>query len=178
MKNKTMTLIGIAALMLAMVTAKADNFASYYVNATNGVVVGATTNQANVVAAASTNTFNLSTSEKTQSDTNSWPAEPLVIQHNQYIPSRILCFQNQHQSLAASTGTYIERYAGSTDGSHWQTNPCPFVITYTEAGTAGVQIITNLDWAAMQYVCLFKRENTNAVAITNNWMGTASDRGL
>ena len=75
--------------------------------------------------------------------------------------------------MAADTQGYTERYSGSTDGTHWQTNPCPLVIVYTEAGTGGVQVLTNYDTAGIQYMCLFKRENTNAtVAITNLWLGT------
>ena len=182
MKNKMKILIGVAAVMLAMVTVTlADNYSSYYVNTTNNVVVGATTNQANVVAAATTNTFTLSLTagyQAANAGTNIWPACPLTVQDNIYNPSRALTIQEQHVSYSSSTGTYVERYASTTDGIHWQTNPCPLVLTYTEAGTSGVQIMTNIDTYGVQGYCLFTRENTNAVAITNTWIGTGFDRGL
>lgn len=171
-------IIGLFAV-LAIPKLQAGNYTGYYVNTTNVIITAANTNAANVVAAAATNTFNLSITAGNTNDPTIWPACPLQIQESMFYPSRFLTLQQQHQSMAANTGNYTERYAASVDGTHWQTNPCPLIVVYTEAGTGGVQILTNLDSGAIQYYCLFKRENTNAsVAITNLFLGTGFDRGL
>ena len=186
MKNKMKILIGVAAVMLAMVTvALADNYASYYINTTNQVVTagGATTNaHANVVPALTTQTFNLSlTAGSTNGDASLWPACPLVTQDNMYNPSRWFSYQGQNSAMSSGTNTcvtYVENWAGTTDGSHWNTNPCPLIIIYSETAGSGVQLMTNWDSAGIQGYCLFTRVNTNAVAVTNTFVGTGFKRGL
>lgn len=173
-------LLGLLAAFALPQTAQAESDSSLYLNnTTNTVAVAGAAPRVNVVLANTTNYFNLSTTSGAQANTNLWPAAPLIVNGNVYNPSRIFTLHGISASQAANTGQFTERWAGSTDGSHWQTNPCPVVIVYTEAGTTGTQWMTNIDAGAIQYFCLYSRENTNAaVAITNTWTGTSWNRGL
>lgn len=174
------TIAVIAILAATALPALAENYSSYYVNTTNIIAIpGTGTNQANTVPVNATNTFNLATTAGVSTFTNLWPSEPLVLDHNMFEPSRWATHQEQGACMAANTGILTKRYAASTDGSHWQTNPCPLVITLTGNGTAVVQTYTNLDTAGWQFYALYAEENTNTtVAWTNLWIGDGFNRGL
>lgn len=159
--------------------ARADNNTPYVNGGTNTVLVGVSNSIVSVVQPLTTNYFNLSTSTANQANTNFWPACNFQIQDNMYNPSRWVTFMDQFQCGAANTGNLTVRVAGSLNGTIWQTNPCPLIMTIPANGTGYAQYYTNFDSAGWQYMAIYSIENTNAsVFCTNNWVGTGFDRGL
>lgn len=181
MKN---TLLTFAVSLLTVCSAFADFNTPSYVNSTNAsgvqlLNVAGGTNQPNVLLANTTNFFNLSTAAGTTNNPNLWPAQPIIAKDNVFNPSRWVSWNIQSLSMAANVGVWQERYAGSIDGVHWQTNPCPLIISSTQAGGAMSQVLTNVDTGGIQYWCIYDRENTNgSVAITNIFESVGFNRGL
>jgi hypothetical protein len=170
--------IALFAALLLPQEAQADYVDSYYINTTNLVSVAGTNYSANAIIGVWTNNFNLSVTSGSQTSTNLWPAVCLQKQNNIFTPSRWVTHQLQFNALAANSSAIVWRFAGSTSGKNWQTNPCPLIITATANGTAFVQNFTNLDTGGCQYYSLMTEENPGAGAITNIYHGDGYNRGL
>lgn len=159
--------------------AKADNATTYINGGTNTFLVGTSNSIVSVVLAGTTNFYNLSSTPNSQANTNQWPACPVQIQDNMFNPSRWTTIMDQFQCGAANTGNLTVRFAGTLNGTIWQTNPCPLIMVITANGTGYAQGSTNWDSGAWQGLTVYSVENTNLlVGITNQWLGSGFDRGL
>lgn len=148
----------------------------YIDGSTSTVTVGGTNLIVGVCLPSTTNYFNLNGANGSQADTNAWPKLGFTLGRDEGSPSRILAIQTQFACGGTSAGQETLRFAGSVDGSHWQTNPCPLIWNITANGTTQVQTLTNFDTGGYPFFTLFSRENTNAAStafMTNNWISSA-----
>lgn len=127
----------------------------------------------NNVLLPGTNYFNLNGVNGSQANTNQWPTLGFTVGRGEGTGSRIIALQDQFAPMAASgLDVFTIRYAGSVDGAHWQTNPCPVIWVQTAATTGLTGNITNVDTGGWPFLTVYSMENTNAtVALTNVWHG-------
>ena len=131
-----------------------------YTNAT--VLVGTNTLQNGVVAAVSTNYYNLAKGSGVQVNTNAWPSAYVSAQGG--FPGALGGPSRYEQFYINSTGTGTIPivFAGTVDGSNFVTNF--LTINYP----AGSPYMTNVDLGALPGLGLYSVANTNAATAVSN----------
>lgn len=178
------TIIGLAsvlalALTLAPPAARAGAYVPvqgiYIDGSTNTLLVGTTTNRVSVVAATSTNAFNL---PGASNNTNLWPMiqvpGPLVM-----YPWQTLDIQAMGETMDGNTSNPLYLVlAGSTDNSHWITNYATVSIGTNGLLGATFQFNLSTNLGAVPFFAVQELRNAGTYAVTNLWLNFTVKPGL
>ena len=175
-------IIALLAALLMPSTAHAGTYVpvqpAIYIDGTSNTTVnaGGTASPANWLAPNTTNYFNLSVTTGTQANTNLWPA--VALGGKLGLSSKTVTIQTSFFPTSTNLTTHYEQWAGSTDGIHWVTNPCPIIITVTNQNSTNYSgALTDAAVGEWPYVSLYLLGNAGSTTPqTNLWLGSTSGK--
>jgi hypothetical protein len=118
--------------------------------------------------------FNLTGATGQQDNTNLWPTVDFTLGRAQGIGGDTFIWSTVFNTAASKASNVVFRLAGSVDGAHWLTNPCPYVITVAQANASLVGTGSVFS-PHMPFIKLWNIDARNCDAITSNlWMNAVT----
>lgn len=171
----TIFIVAMISLLSVLTIQAQQNFIPaqgvYLDGSTNTITLTSSNCPVALVLAGENRFFNLTGPTGQQDNTNLWPTVDFTIGRAQGIGGDTLAWQVSFNTAASKASNLVFRLAGSVDGTHWITNPCPYAINVAQDNTRIASGGTNIS-PHYPFVKLYNIDARACDAITSNlWMG-------